>query len=120
MVLKIALDNADNYGILGLKKGFEMSKIIIGFSGWVEADPESIRFQWIGDYKDNESHAGIITGTQYLQLDEDEREDYILEDLGAAYSNAFDGELDMCDVNVEQDPDHIATEFLQDLLRDKI
>ena len=32
-----------------------MSKIIIGFNGWVEADPEDIRFQWIGDYKDNES-----------------------------------------------------------------
>ena len=97
-----------------------MSKIIIEFNGWVEADPQSIRFQWIGDYKDNESHAGIITGTQYLQLDEDEREDYILEDLGAAYSNAFDGELDMCDVNVEQDPDHVAQEFLNDLLKDKI
>ena len=97
-----------------------MSKIIIGFNGWVEADPDSIRFQWIGDYKDNESHAGIITGTQYLQLDEDERDDYILEDLGAAYTNAFDGELDMCDVNVEEDPDHVAQEFLQDLLKDKI
>ena len=97
-----------------------MSKIIIGFNGWIEADPESIRFQWIGDYKDNESHAGIITGTQYLQLDEDERDDYILEDLGVAYTNSFDGELDVCDVRVEEDPDHVATEFLQDLLRDKI
>ena len=41
------------------------------------------------DYKDNESHAGIITGTQYLQLDEDERDDYILEDLGVAYTRCF-------------------------------
>ena len=95
-----------------------MSKIIIGFNGWVEADPESIRFQYIGPVR--ESQMIMITGTEYLQLDEDEREDYILEDLGTAYSNAFDGELDMCDVRVEQDPDHVATEFLQDLLRDKI
>jgi hypothetical protein len=97
-----------------------MSKIIIGFSGWVEADPESIRFQCIGDYVDNESHEHIITGTQYLKLDEDERDNYILEDLGAAYTNAFDGELDMCDVTVEEDPDHVAQEFLQDLLKDKV
>ena len=25
----------------------------------------------------------------------------------------------MCDVRVEEDPDHVATEFLQDLLKDK-
>ena len=97
-----------------------MSKIIIEFNGWVEADPESIRFQWIGDYVDNESHKHIITGTEYLQLDEDERSDYILEDLGVACTNSFDGELDQCDVNVEEDPDHVAQEFLQDLLRDKL
>ena len=97
-----------------------MSKIIIGFNGWVEADPESIRFQWIGDYIENESHRHIITGAEYLKLDEDERDDYILEDLGVAYTNSFDGELDVCDVRVEQDPDHVAQEFLNDLLRDKI
>tara|TARA_B100001778_G_scaffold168313_1_gene138397 strand:- start:382 stop:738 length:357 start_codon:yes stop_codon:yes gene_type:complete len=118
LVLKIALDNADNYGILGLKKGFEMNKIIIGFSGWVEADPEHTRFQYIGPVR--ESQMIIITGTEYLQLNEDERDEYILEDLGQAYTNSFDGELDVCDVRVEEDPDHVAQEFLQDLLRDKI
>ncbi len=94
-----------------------MSKIIIGFSGWVEADPESIRFQYIGEMAAAEA---LISGTDYLKLDEDERDNYILEDLGAAYTNAFDGELDMCDVTVEEDPDHVAKEFLQDLLKDKI
>ena len=120
MVLKFAVDTADNYGILGRKKGLEMSKIIIGFNGWVEADPESIRFQWIGDYIENESHRHIITGTEYLKLAEDERDDYILEDLGVAYRDAFDGELDQCDIRIEEDPDHVAQEFLQDLLKDKI
>ncbi len=94
-----------------------MSKIIIGFAGWVEADPESIRFQYIGEMAAAEA---LISGTDYLKLDEDERDNYILEDLGAAYTNAFDGELDMCDVTVEEDPDHVAQEFLQDLLKDKI
>lgn len=123
MVLKFAVDNADIYGILGGKKGFKMSKIIIGFNGWIEADPDSIRFQYIGPQIPLDSVSGIgmsITGTEYLRLDEDERDNYILEDLGAAYSNAFDGELDMCDVNVEEDPDHVAQEFLNDLLKDKI
>ena len=39
-----------------------MSKIIIGFSGWVEADPDSIRFQYIGPVR--ESQMIIITGTE--------------------------------------------------------
>ena len=97
-----------------------MSKIIIGFAGWVEADPDSIRFQWVGDYVENESHEHIINGNDYLKLDEDERDDYILQDLGVAYRDAFDGELDTCDIRVEQDPDHVAKEFLNDLLKDKI
>lgn len=100
------------------RKDLIMSKMIIGFNGWVEADPEHTRFQYIGPVR--ESQMIIITGTEYLQLNEDERDEYILEDLGQAYTNSFDGELDMCDVRVEEDPDHVATEFLQDLLKDKI
>ena len=62
----------------------------------------------------------MITGKEYLQLNEDERDEYILEDLGEAYTNSYDGELDVCDVRVEEDPDHVAQEFLNDLLKDKI
>jgi len=94
-----------------------MTKIVIEFNGWVEADPDSIRFQYIGPVR--ESQMIIITGAEYLQLDEDERDEYILEDLGVAYTNSFDGELDMCDIS-EEDPDHVAQEFLNDLLKDKI
>lgn len=95
-----------------------MTKIVVEFNGWIEADPDSIRFQYIGPVR--ESQMIIITGAEYLQLDEDEREEYILEDLGVAYTNSFDGELDMCDISVEEHPDHVAQEFLQDLLKDKI
>ncbi len=94
-----------------------MSKIIIEFNGWVEADPQSIRFQYIGEMAAAEV---FITGCDYLKLDEDERSNYILEDLGEAYTTAFDGLLEQCDVNVEEDPDQVAQEFLQDLLKDKI
>ena len=55
-----------------------------------------------------------------LELNEDERDEYILEDLGYAYTNRKDDEIDTCDVRVEEDPDHVATEFLEDLLKDKI
>lgn len=94
-----------------------MNKIIIGFNGWVEADPENIKFQYIGEMAAAEV---LISGTDYLKLDEDERDEYILEDLGQAYTTSFDGELDTCDVRVEEDVDTVATEFLRDLLRDKI
>lgn len=93
------------------------NKIIIGFNGWVEADPETIRFQYIGEMAAAEA---FISGTDYLKLDEDERDNYIIEDLGVAYSTAFDGELDMCDVRVEEDVDLVAREFIDDLLKDKI
>ena len=117
MVLKFAIDIDDICVILGEKKGFQMSKIIIGFNGWVEADPANIRFQYIGEMA---AVAALISGTDYLKLNEDERDEYILEDLGQAYTTSFDGELDTCDVRVEEDPDHVAQEFLNDLLKDKI
>jgi len=94
-----------------------MSKIIIEFNGWVDADPENIRFQYVGEMAATEA---FISGTDYLKLDEEERGNYILEDLGKAYETAFDGLLEQCDVNVEEDPDHVAQEFLQDLLKDQI
>ena len=105
------------YDILGLKKGFEMNKIIVEFNGWVEADPENIRFQYIGEMAATEA---LISGKDYLRLDEEERSNYILEDLGKTYMTAFDGLLEQCDVSVEEDPDHVAKEFLQDLLKDKV
>ena len=46
------------------------NKIIIGFSGWVEADPETIRFQYVGEMSAAEA---LISGTDYLKLEEDER-----------------------------------------------
>ena len=94
-----------------------MSKIIVEFNGWVEADPETIRFQYLGEMAAAEA---FISGSDYLKLDEDERSNYILEDLSEAYTNAFDGLLEQCDVIVEEDPDHVAKEFLNDLLKDKI
>ena len=94
-----------------------MSKIIVEFNGWVEADPETIRFQYLGEMAAAEA---FISGSDYLKLDEDERSNYILEDLSEAYTNAFDGLLEQCDVIVEEDPDHVAKEFLNDLLKDRI
>lgn len=94
-----------------------MNKIIVEFNGWVEADPANIMFQYIGEMAATEA---LISGTDYLKLDEEERSNYILEDLGKAYETAFDGLLEQCDVNVEEDPDSVAQEFLKDLLKDKV
>ena len=101
-----------------------MSKIIIQFNGWVEADPESVFFQYIGEdlkhYDPSKITGNLITGTEYLKLSSEERDEYILEDLGYAYTNSFDGELEECDVSVEEDVEVVAQEFLNDLLKDKI
>ena len=63
-----------------------MSKIIVEFNGWVEADPESIRFQYIGEMAATEA---FISGNDYLKLHEDERSDYILEDLYGDTATCF-------------------------------
>ena len=76
-----------------------MSKIIVSVAGWCEADPDEVRFQYIGPVR--ESQMIMITGTEYLQLDEDERDEYILECAGTAFATAIDGEYDQVDVEVE-------------------
>ena len=50
-----------------------------------------------------------------------------LQSIIASHSNAGAAaltlklrELDVCDVRLEEDPDHVAQEFLNDLLKDKI
>ena len=50
-----------------------MSKIIVSMSGWCEADPDRVRFQYIGPDDNDEQY---ITGTEWLSLDEEAREDY--------------------------------------------
>ena len=82
-----------------------MSKIIVSVSGWCEADPDKVRFQYIGPDDNAEQY---ITGAEWLVLpeyDEQEisRDDYILECAGEAFATAVDGEYSQVDIEVEDD-----------------
>ena len=74
-----------------------MSKIIVSCAGWCEADPDKVRFQSLRDDGDM-----YITGREQLSLDEEAREEFILECVGEAFATAVDGEYDQVDIEVEE------------------
>ena len=68
-----------------------MSKdIIVEYSGWIRIEPQNIRFVYIGqnDMPQN------IDGVEWQALSEDDRSDYIIEDVIAAMRDSDDGEWD--------------------------
>ena len=77
-----------------------MSKIIVSVSGWCEADPARTMFQYIGPRDDVEK---LIGGEQWLGLPENDREDYILENVLTAFKHSLDGEYDQLDVEVRDE-----------------
>ena len=77
-----------------------VSKIIISMAGWCEADPSRTMFQYIGDRDDVDK---LISGEQWLSLTEDDRSDYILENVLTAFKYSLDGEYEQIDVEVEDE-----------------
>ena len=77
-----------------------MSKIIVSVAGWCEADPSRTMFQYLGDRDDVDK---LISGEQWLSLTEDDRGDYILENVLTAFKYSLDGEYDQIDVEVEEE-----------------
>jgi len=77
-----------------------MSKIIVSVAGWCEADPSRTMFQYLGDRDDVDK---LISGEQWLSLTEDDRGDYILENVLTAFKYSLDGEYDQVDVEVEEE-----------------
>jgi hypothetical protein len=74
-----------------------MSKIIVSMSGWCEANPEKVKFMYIGP-----EERDSITGTEWLTLTNNDRGDYILESIESAFQTAFDGEYNNIDIEVEE------------------
>lgn len=68
--------------------------MIVEFSGWCQIDDSVVRFQKLGDDYS-------ISGTEYLQLSDEDKEDYILEDMVAALRDSNDNEW--TDIQVEKD-----------------
>ena len=71
------------------------NRIIVEFSGWVECDSDKVMFQYISHDDDLST---VITGTEWLKLSEDERDNYILEDCIEAQKTSVDGSYEHIDV----------------------
>ena len=71
-----------------------MSDIVVEFSGWIVADPDSTMFFYVG----KDDRYGRITGKQWLELDESERSDYVLDNVIDAQRHSLDGDYDLIDV----------------------
>jgi len=65
-------------------------------SGWCEADPGRTMFQYIGVRDDAEK---LIGGEQWLALPENDRADYILENVLTTFKHSLDG--DYTDISIE-------------------
>jgi hypothetical protein len=76
-----------------------VSKIIVNLSGWFEADPDRTMFQYIGLRYDVEK---LISGQQWLELPENHRGDYALENIATAYKYSLDGDYDHIGIEVEE------------------
>ena len=78
-------------------------RMVLGFSGWVECDPDKTMFQYIGPEKYGLMSTGnVITGREFMALTEHEQDNYILEDLGQAYTYSLDGELNDLTIDIEE------------------
>ena len=67
-----------------------MKDIIIEVSYWVGLAHENAKFVKMGE---QDERPDIITGVNWLALDEDARGDYVLEDVIAAQRDSHDGEI---------------------------
>ena len=78
-----------------------MKDIIVEFSGWVRLSPDKARFQSLHPSENGK----IISGTDWLNLPSDEdRCDYILEDVVAAQRDCDDGNYEHIDVFEDDTP----------------
>lgn len=75
--------------------------IIVEFSGWLRISPTAARFQLISDIE----AIGLISGREWLALSEEDRENYVLEDVIAAQANCDDSEYTQIDVFEDDTPD---------------
>ena len=76
-----------------------MSDILVEFGGWIRVTPEKVSFVKIGTQDGrNDWLPDAINGEQWLALDEDDRDDYILEDLVGLHRHAHDSDFEHIDI----------------------
>ena len=79
-------------------------RLIVEFSGWMECNPEKTQFVYVG----SDPFEGVmggdihITGREYMTLSQEDQQDFWLENLGETYCDSLDGELNHCDIEVDE------------------
>jgi len=71
--------------------------IVLDYDGWCRIKPENIKFQYIGL---DESKKVLITGTEYIALNSEDKIDYIVEDLITAIRDGDEDEWGSLEVSV--------------------
>lgn len=72
-----------------------MKEFVVEFSGWVTIDSDDIEFVNF-DKRDCE-----ITGTEYLKLTDEEKDNYVLVDLSEVMAKANDGSYEQIDISTQ-------------------
>ena len=85
-----------------------MSNIVVEFSGWIVVDPDKTKFFKVGDLYSEDSgkqdtRPQNINGKQWLELDESERSDYVLDNLIDAQRDSLDGAYTKYDIQVTEE-----------------
>ncbi len=75
--------------------------IVVEYSGWCKLQPQNASFVYIG--QDDYDYDHRINGLEWLDLSEEKKADYILEDVVAAIRDSFDGSWEHIDV-IEEEP----------------
>lgn len=70
--------------------------MIVEFSGWCQIDDSKVKFQHFDDDK-------IINGEEYLKLTDDEKDEYIIENVMEAIRDSYDNEWDHINVLGEEE-----------------
>lgn len=77
-----------------------MTEMFIDFSGWIKADIDTIRFVSV---RDDETHGCTISGEEYISLEADARDSFIIESLGDAIRDALDEDYMDLEISVEEE-----------------
>lgn len=72
----------------------------VDFAGSVQIDANIITFQYTGE---DESKKNIITGVEWNELSEDEKEEYIIESMVKVIENNLDVSYEEITVSAQKD-----------------
>ena len=73
-------------------------RITLSVSGWCEVDPDALLWMYTGE--DNRTPT-MITSREYMELDEEERDEYTLESISKAFATSCEGEYDFFEMTIE-------------------